>query len=263
MNRLIPCAVNKDDGKGNFVKVEHATLCDIGKEVAHTVTCHEPGFAVYHSNVVIVAMRGRNPEKPTDRTAGIPTEQRLEPNMDGLCNTLTTVQKDNLVMEKEIIIYDDYNSKVPPDQNHMGTLTTNCGTSALRNGYKIIEIKGNKRRNNMETVLIKQATKEGTIELAVGGVFDASFPSSATRRGRVQDGGTVSPTLTAQNNELYRYESEYRIRKLTPRECFRLMGVTDEDSQKMMDVNSNTQCYKQAGNSIVVDVMAAMFKRLF
>lgn len=41
------------------------------------------------------------------------------------------------------------------------------------------------------------------------------------------------------------------------------MGVKDDDSQKMIDVNSNTQCYKQAGNSIVVDVMAAMFRKLF
>ena len=54
----------------------------------------------------------------------------------------------------------------------------------------------------------------------------------------------------------------FRIRKLTPRECFRLMGVSDEDADKMMAVNSNTQCYKQAGNSIVVDVMVAMFKEL-
>ena len=41
------------------------------------------------------------------------------------------------------------------------------------------------------------------------------------------------------------------------------MDLFNEDSQKMLDVNSNTQCYKQAGNSIVVDVMAAMLKRLF
>lgn len=56
---------------------------------------------------------------------------------------------------------------------------------------------------------------------------------------------------------------EYRIRKLTPRECFRLMGVSDEDIDKMMSVNSNTQCYKQAGNSIVVPVLEAIFTRIF
>jgi DNA (cytosine-5)-methyltransferase 1 len=51
----------------------------------------------------IAAMRGRNPENPSDRTVGAPTEQRLEPNGKGLCNTLTTVQKDNLVVEAQVL----------------------------------------------------------------------------------------------------------------------------------------------------------------
>lgn len=55
--------------------------------------------------------------------------------------------------------------------------------------------------------------------------------------------------------------NNYKIRKLTPRECLRLMGVHDEDIDKM--TVSNTQLYKQAGNSIVVDVMMAIFKNLF
>ena len=103
----------------------------------------------------IVAMRGRNPDNPSDRSVGSPTEQRLEVNTQGTSNCLTTVQKDNLVIEPQ-----------------------------------------------------------------------------------------------------------YRIRKLTPRECGRLMGVSDEDISKMAAVNSNTQLYKQFGNSIVVDVMCAMFKNL-
>lgn len=57
-------------------------------------------------------------------------------------------------------------------------------------------------------------------------------------------------------------ECEYRIRRLTPREHGRLMGVSDEDIDKMIAVNSNSQLYKQFGNSIVVDVMVAMFKNL-
>lgn len=48
---------------------------------------------------IIVASRGRNPSNPSDRTTGAPTEQRLEPNSEGLCNTLTSVQKDNYVLE--------------------------------------------------------------------------------------------------------------------------------------------------------------------
>lgn len=48
---------------------------------------------------IIVASRGRNPENPSDRTAGAPTEQRLEINPDGISNTITTVRKDNYVLE--------------------------------------------------------------------------------------------------------------------------------------------------------------------
>lgn len=48
---------------------------------------------------IIVASRGRNPENPADRTVGAPTEQRLEPNSQGICNTLTSVAKDNYVLE--------------------------------------------------------------------------------------------------------------------------------------------------------------------
>ena len=53
-----------------------------------------------------------------------------------------------------------------------------------------------------------------------------------------------------------------RIRKLTPKECWRLMGFDDEDFQKSSKVNSNTQLYKQAGNSIVVNVLVAILGNL-
>lgn len=57
--------------------------------------------------------------------------------------------------------------------------------------------------------------------------------------------------------------TEYRIRKLTPRECFRLMDMKDEDFDKASAVNSNTQLYKEAGNSIVVNVLVAILGQLF
>lgn len=105
----------------------------------------------------ICASRGRNPENPSDRTPGAPTEQRLEFNTKGTSNTITTVQKDNYVVEQT-----------------------------------------------------------------------------------------------------------YRIRKLTPRECFRLMGMRDDDIDKIQAAGiSNTQQYKMAGNSIVVDVLEGIFKNLF
>lgn len=56
---------------------------------------------------------------------------------------------------------------------------------------------------------------------------------------------------------------EYRIRKLTPKECWRLMDFDDEDFDKAEEVNSNTQLYKQAGNSIVVNVLVAILGQMF
>ena len=105
----------------------------------------------------ICASRGRNPDNPSSRVVGETTEQYLEINTKGTSNTITTVQKDNYVIEKT-----------------------------------------------------------------------------------------------------------YRIRKLTPRECFRLMGMKDDDIDKIQQAGiSNTQQYKMAGNSIVVDVLEAIFKELF
>lgn len=104
---------------------------------------------------IIVAMRGRNPENPSDRTPGSPTEQRIEPNSRGICNTLSSVLKDSMALE-----------------------------------------------------------------------------------------------------------ASGRLRKLTPLECWRLMGFTDSDFARAAAVNSNAQLYKQAGNSIVKDVLMAVFGQM-
>lgn len=69
-------------------------------------------------------------------------------------------------------------------------------------------------------------------------------------------GGNIEPKV-AQRNELI------RIRKLTPKECWRLMGFDDDDFEKASKVNSNTQLYKQAGNSIVVNVLEKILNNLF
>lgn len=185
----------------------------------------------------IVASRGRNPDNPSDRTAGIPTEQVLEPNAYGVCNALTTVQKDNMVLEKAILT---------PKRTEYG--------KQIRKAYEAGEIKESRhnmteleprsdglsntittvQKDNMlmETVKIKQATKDGCVECRIGGVADLSYPESETRRGRVIDGGNVSPTLMASQNEIYRIVTQYRVRKLTPKECWRLMGFSDEDYEK-------------------------------
>lgn len=112
-------------------------------------------------------------------------------------------------------------------------------------------------------IAIRQATKKGYIECEIGGVADLSYPESKTRRGRVQEGGNICPTLTATETSVCKIESPIRIRKLTPRECFRLMGFSDEAFNAAEKVCSNSQLYKQAGNSIVVDVLYYILVELY
>lgn len=73
----------------------------------------------------------------------------------------------------------------------------------------------------------------------------------------------ISQCLTQPNHNSQRLFDGLRIRKLTPKECWRLMGFDDVDFEKAEKINSNTQLYKQAGNSIVVNVLEAIFKELF
>ena len=73
----------------------------------------------------------------------------------------------------------------------------------------------------------------------------------------------TTPTLRAARSGLKTVDNDYRIRKLTPKECWRLMGFDDESFEKAAQVNSNSQLYKQAGNSIVVNVLESIFKKLF
>lgn len=72
----------------------------------------------------------------------------------------------------------------------------------------------------------------------------------------------VTPTIRANNNNTFCLDGNWVIRKLTPKECWRLMGFDDEDFEKAAKVNSNTQLYKQAGNSIVVNVLEAILREL-
>ena len=76
--------------------------------------------------------------------------------------------------------------------------------------------------------------------------------------GRVVDDNGLCPTVKENHGTTTAVVSRLRIRKLTPRECWRLMAFDDEDYDKAAEVNSQTQLYKQAGNSIVVSVLEAI-----
>lgn len=80
---------------------------------------------------------------------------------------------------------------------------------------------------------------------------------------RVYDSQGISTAITTSFMPSYTDAVGLRIRKLTPKECWRLMGFEDEDFHKAEKVCSNSQLYKQAGNSIVVNVLMAIFKELF
>lgn len=142
---------------------------------------------------VIAASRGRNPSDPSDRTAGKPTEQRLEIGVE-VSNTLTSVAKDNYVVEPVLIT-------------------------------------GLQEHQSIKT----------------DGVCNA-LPAAMGM------GGGYTPMVLN--------EPQIRIRKLTPKETWRLMGFSDEDFEKAEKVNSNSQLYKQAGNSIVVNVLMEIFKEM-
>lgn len=143
-------------------------------------------------NIVIGAIRGRYKDD-TDKKE---TEQRLELNSQEYTNTLTSVQKDNVVVQ------------VNP-------------------------------------------SKES------GGV-------QPYQQNRVYDIDGVSPALMANlGGERSHNVNTPRIRRLTPLECWRLQGFSDEDLRKAEKVCSNSQLYKQAGNSITVNVMVEIFKKIY
>lgn len=196
---------------------------------------------------IIVASRGRNPENPSDRSKGQKLEQRLEPNRQGVTNTITSVQKDNYVAEPQVVKFGDLNR--PGWHKENGVVLSPYGLATT------IMAQSN---NAVKKVAIKTANKKGYDIATDGDGVDLSYPQSKTKRGRVGHG--VSKTLMGADS--MGTVDNYRIRKLTPKECWRLMGFDDEDFRKAEQVNSNTQLYKQAGNSIVVNVLEAILKNL-
>ena len=127
------------------------------------------------------------------------------------------------------------------------------------------------------TVKVTEATKQGYAECRVGvDTVNLSVPGSKTRRGRV--GKEVANTLDTSCNQgifvqiseeltVYavwyeKYQCYIAIRKLTPKECFRLQGWSDDYFEKAQFVNSDSQLYKQAGNGVTVSVIKAIAEKL-
>ena len=110
--------------------------------------------------------------------------------------------------------------------------------------------------NRQPFIRVKNATKKGYLKAYEG---DGVYTNVSTKRGTVQK-EMIQTLTTFQDKGVVM--NDLRIRKLTPKECWLLMGFDDEDFEKASQVNSNTQLYKQAGNSIVINVLIAIFKEL-
>lgn len=185
----------------------------------------------------IGASRGRNPKNPSDRTIGAPTQQRLELNFHGVSNTLTTVQKDNYVVENRIVQVGNIVSTGNWDNPQRGRIYSPDGLSPALN-----TVGG----GGLEPKIVIGSTQKNAF------VGDGSICSTLTSA--MGTGGGHIPMVGFEN---------IRIRKLTPLECWRLMGFDDEDFYKAQQSGvSNSQLYKQAGNSIVVNVLEKIFGNL-
>ena len=228
----------------------------------------------------IVASRGRNPENTSDRTTGCYTEQTLEPNFSGTTNCITSVQKDNWVCEP--LVLDDYNSRLADDSSVINTLTTNCGASAPRNGVKIIEpVVCEERRD--EGIRLFADESCGTLRTidACGDkrVIEFEVDTIKVKNQATEFAGfiDVAGTLMARDYKGFRNQEmtaiietygstmsvKIRIRKLTTKECFRLMGFSDSDHDRAAQYVSPSALYKQAGNSICTCCLVAIFNALF
>lgn len=198
-------------------------------------------------------------------------------NLKGFHKTLRETLESNNIGEGVNYI-DAYNRKI--DNSGMAK-TISTRVDASNNTY----------------IAIKNATKQGYLEATDGDGIDLAQPNSETRRGRVQKNSIQ--TLTTQNNlgvcvGTYQYaksdnfmqgkdrlqigkevsdtlqttqkegivNSDLRIRKLSPRECWRLMGVKDEDFEKCAKNQSDSSLYHLAGDSIVTNCLFYIFKQL-
>lgn len=191
------------------------------------------GFKV-QTEPCIAASRGRNPDNPSDRTAKIELEQRLEIKTDGLSNTLTTIQKDNLVVEPMAL--DEQNGYIRTD-GCVGTVVTD-GISPKHNNRII------------EPICINSKDETGKQPSLSDGIYESDSISTAITTSQF-----FMPIYMLDN---------CRVRKLTPKECLRLMTFDDADYEKLKAAGiSDSALYKQAGNSIVVNVMVFIFAMMF
>ena len=134
-------------------------------------------------------------------------------------------------------------------------ITPNARCLHTRQDGSLTNFKG----QNSGVLYIKEATKKGYKEAHEGDPIDLGFAGSNTRRGRVFAG--VAHTVDTANTHGIVLRGG-RVRRLMPRECFRLQGFSEDQIDKILAINSDAQAYKQAGNSVTVTVIEAIGRRI-
>ena len=167
---------------------------------------------------------------------------------DGLAPTLTTNKGEGQKIAVKSNAIKQF-GVLQPNFNQCGVVYETDGIAPTIRAYQ---------GGNLEPkIRVKEATKQGFAEAEIGDSVNLSHPNSKTRRGRV--GKSIANTLLTGESQGV-VDPDFRIRKLTPRECWRLQGFPDWAFDKAQEVNSNSQLYKQAGNSVTVNVIAAIAK---
>ena len=172
------------------------------------------------------------------------------------------------------VLEDEVDEKYYLSEEKIKKLTLNEDLSGRLNHYNYLDVdsihsteKVSPTLNTMQggdrqpKIAIREATKQGYTIAEQGDSVNVSYPTSKTRRGRV--GKQVAQTLQAGEVNQGVVMNDIRIRKLSPLECWRLQGFTDEQFYKAKESGvSNSQLYKQSGNSVTVNVVDAIVKCL-
>ena len=284
---------------------------EMGSNISNTITSVQKDSLVAEPNVLTPKrtdfgkqVRKQYESGELDMSRHDMTE--LEPRTDGVSNTLTSVQKDNLVAEPQLI---EVGNLVPqtgkwksPQRGRVfspkgiaPSMDTCSGGNrepkilddiykdrearvydgvapTMRSGHDTMKVVEPEIWQNVADELKQMATeaRKEPIEVTInehGSLRPHKLDKAKTGISEFQvenEEDTASTLISARPNNTYGYTTSYRIRKLTPRECFRLMGVTETDIDKIQQSGvSQSQQYKMAGNSIVVDCLYHMFRKLF
>ena len=223
-------------------------------------TSQGTGSIVYDSNGLVGTLCARDYKEPKQIAIPVLTPDRANKRQNGRrfktdgepMFTLTAQDRHGVVVENKVKqVGNLIDTESFGGNPHRGRVYDISGISPCLNcvGGGGLEPK----------IRVKEATKQGYAEAEVGDSVNLSHPNSKTRRGRV--GKQIANTLLTGDSQGV-VEPDFRIRKLTPRECWRLQGFPDWAFDKAQEVNSNSQLYKQAGNSVTVNVIEVIAREL-